>query len=67
MSYDQYIGRTAMHFGVVERDTRGAAKPPRRNSWARRLECEAEAKERAKPNPNGATVQEMRAKRKKPY
>lgn len=48
MSYDQYIGRTAKHFGVVERDTRGAAKPPRRNSWARMLECEAAAKERAK-------------------
>ena len=32
----------------------------------RRLKHEL-AKERAKPNPNGATVQEMRAKRKKPY
>lgn len=48
MSYDHYIGRTAKHFGVVEHDTRGAAKPPRRNSWARMLECEAAAKERAK-------------------
>lgn len=25
------------------------------------------AKERARPNPRGASVQEMRAKRKKPY
>lgn len=57
------------HYRHLWREQTGFNTPAERTRYIRenkRLKREL-AKERAKPNPNGATVQEMRAKRKKPY
>ncbi len=49
MSYDQYIGRTARHLGVVDRDARAEAAPPQcRGSWAAWKKADEAARERAK-------------------
>lgn len=57
------------HYRHLWREQTGFNTPAERTRYIRenkRLKREL-AKERAKPNPNGATVQEMRAKRKKQY
>lgn len=57
------------HYRHLWREQTGFNTPAERTRYIRenqRLQRELKA-ERAKPNPNGATVQEMRAKRKKPY
>ena len=57
------------HYRHLWRDQTGFNAPAEKTRYEReirRLNRELK-KERAKPNPNGATVQEMRAKRKKPY
>lgn len=61
--------RPGGHRRHLWRENTGFNTPAERTRYIRennRLKREL-AKEQAKPNPNGSTVQEMRAKRKKPY
>jgi len=48
MSYQTYVGRTARHLGVVDRDARAETAPPCRGSWAAWKKAEEAAQERAK-------------------
>lgn len=48
MGYVDFLARTGRHIGVIERDTKGHANPPRRGSWAAMLAAEEAARERAK-------------------